>query len=307
MFKKIALYILSVLFGAVFIFSGYTKLYPIEPFEYTFVDLGVVGWKLAPFVARLFISLEFFIGILFILNIRIKTACRITVITLIVFSLYLLGLIFITGNKGNCGCFGNYLSMTPLQALIKNVIMLAVVWLLYKYHKGIAFRWDKTLYYLLILASVSLPHIFNYVDLDYSQAYLVKKEDTYKLELDTLYKYAKVNTPPRSLSRGKQIILFMSSTCPHCRIAARKIKIMKEKNPGLPIYLVLNGDAKDMKAFFEDTKLTNVPYCNLNGKGFVYLAGTNMPYICLVNNSMVENTVDYMHLDQDQIEKWLKQ
>src|ERR1700757_4326076 len=99
MVKKIALSILCVLMGAVFIFSGYTKLYPIEPFEYTFVDLGVSGWKLAPFVARFFISLEFFIGILFILNIKIKAVCKISFITLIVFSVYLLGLMALIGNK----------------------------------------------------------------------------------------------------------------------------------------------------------------------------------------------------------------
>jgi thiol-disulfide isomerase/thioredoxin len=144
------------------------------------------------------------------------------------------------------------------------------------------------------------------VDLDYSEAYLIKHEDQYKIELDTLYKYAKINTPPKSLSQGKHVIAFMSTTCPHCRIAAKKMKIMMEKNPSLPIYFVLNGDEKDFTAFFEDTKATNIPYCKLNGKGFVFLAGTVMPYICLVNNSVVENQVDYMHLDQGEIESWLQ-
>lgn len=292
--------------GAVFVFSGYTKLYPIEPFEYTFVDLGVSGWRLAPFTARFFIGLEFFIGLLFILNIKIKAVCKISFITLIVFSVYLLGLMFIIGNKGNCGCFGNYFSMTPLQALIKNVIMMGVVVVIYKYHKGFSFKRDIILFYLLMLTSLITPHILNYVDLDYSEAYLTKHEDYYKLELDTLYKYAKINTPPKSLSKGKHIIAFMSATCPHCRIAAKKIKIMKEKNPEIPIYLVLNGEEKNFKAFFEDTKATNIPYCNLNGKGFVYLGGLQLPAIFLVNNSMVENQVDYMHLDQEQIENWLK-
>ncbi|MGZ3866818.1 MAG: MauE/DoxX family redox-associated membrane protein, partial [Bacteroidia bacterium] len=77
MVKKIILCVLCILMGAVFVFSGYTKLNPIEPFEYTFVDLGVAGWRLAPFVARLFISLEFFIGALFLLNIKIKAVCKI--------------------------------------------------------------------------------------------------------------------------------------------------------------------------------------------------------------------------------------
>src|SRR5258708_3348656 len=106
MLKKLIFIVLSMLMGAIFIFSGYTKLYPIEPFEYTFVDMGVAGWKLAPFIARFFIGLEFFIGILFFCNIKIRTTAKISIAVLVFFSLYLIGLIFLTGNKGNCGCFG---------------------------------------------------------------------------------------------------------------------------------------------------------------------------------------------------------
>jgi hypothetical protein len=36
------------------------------------------------------------------------------------------------------------------------------------------------------------------------------------------------------------------------------------------------------------------------------LAGTNMPAIYLVNNSIVEHDVDYMSLDQGELEEWLK-
>ena len=268
--------------------------------------MGVSGWRLAPFTARFFISLEFFIGILFFLNFKLRTTAKISAVVLVFFSFYLLGLIFLTGNKGNCGCFGNTLVMTPLQALIKNAVMLFITWLIYKHYEGFTFKRDGILFCSLMVISLASPHILNYVDLNYSEAYLTKREDYYKIELDTLYKYAKINTPPKSLSHGKQVIAFMSATCPHCRIAAKKMKILKDKSPTLPIYLVLNGDDKDMKIFFEDTKATNFPYCNLNGKGFVFLAGTTLPYIVLINNSTVENQVDYVHLDQEQIENWIK-
>src|ERR1035437_9973769 len=164
MLKKILLSVLSVLMGGVFIFSGYAKLHPIEPFEYTFVDLGVSGWRLAPYIARFFIGLEFFIGVLFLFNVKIKTTCKISAIVLVFFSLYLIGLIFLTDNKGNCGCFGNYLVMTPLQALTKNAIMLLVTAIIFKQYKGFSFKRDGYLFYSLMLASLVTPHILNYVD-----------------------------------------------------------------------------------------------------------------------------------------------
>lgn len=294
--------------GAVFIFSGYTKLYPIEPFEYTFVDLGFINWQIAPFIARLMIAAEFIIGILLILHINLKTAYKLAIATLLIFCVYLILLMVIVGNKGNCGCFGTTIQMTPLQALIKNIGMLGAFAVLYKLHPGWEWK-DKKRHLLLIpiVTSLAMPFILNPVELDYSQAYLNKPEENFQLELDSLYNNATLNIPPKTLSEGKHVIAFMSLKCPHCRIAAKKIRIMHERNPDISFYFVLNGDEENLKPFFEDTHTETIPHCMLLGKSFVYLAGMDMPTIYLVNNSVVEHWVNYIDLDQAEIEKWMKQ
>ncbi len=302
--------------GAVYVFSAYTKIYPIEPFEYTFVDLGVANWKVAPFIARLFISLEFFLGALFILNIKIKTASKISIAVLAMFSIYLIGLIFI-GNNSNCGCFGNYISMTPIQALVKNLIMIIISIVIFKFYDGFDY-WGKSkfIYFFLMLAALISPHILNYVDFNHSEAYLSPKENHFELPLDSLYNNARikdlpvldfkpVNTPITTLSKGKHVLAFMSLTCPHCRIAAKKMRLIKERNPNISMYLVLNGDDNKLIPFFEDTKASNIPYCILLGRNFVYLAGVKMPAILMINNGVVENNIDYLNLEQDEIEKWM--
>lgn len=325
--------------GAVFIFSGYSKLYPIEPFEYTFVDLGFINWQVAPFIARILIGLEFFIGILLLFNLCLrKIAYKSGITVLLIFCVYLILLIFFTGNKGNCGCFGSIIIMTPLQALIKNIIMLVLFFVLQKYWDGC---WKKNIPtstssvqalqhtiqhtpsqegnikrrlpdYLILLAfvlSFAMPFILNPVELNYSEAYLNKPEENFKLELDTLYSHASLNVPPKTLSEGKHIIVFMSLTCPHCRIAANKIRIMHERNPSISFYFVLNGEDNNLKPFFENTHTEDVPHCMLVGgkpiNYFIYLAGMEMPAIYLVNNSVVEHQVYYIDLDQREIEKWL--
>jgi len=306
-FIKILFFLICSFMGLVFLYSGYTKLNPIEPFEYTFVDLGIGGWRLAPFIARFMIGLEFFIGFLLIAGLYIKRfTIKLTIISLIVFCIYLLFVMMNTGNNGNCGCFGTAISMTPLQALIKNVIMIAVCLIIYRFYDGLDFKkLGKWAFGALFITAFALPHILNYVDLNFSAAYLSKKEDSFKLELDTLYKYNKIHEAPKTLSKGKHIIAFMSLTCQHCRIAAKKLKLIKEKNPAISIYFVLNGDYKKLQPFFDDTKSRNIEYCVLNGPGFIYLAGLNLPVIYLVNNSQVENYVNYMELDQAELEKWL--
>jgi uncharacterized membrane protein YphA (DoxX/SURF4 family) len=302
-------YPLILIIGLLFIYSGYTKLYPIEPFEFTFVDLGIASWRTAPFIARFLIGLEFFIGLLLIFGISIKRfTIYLTSITLILFSVYLIIIMIINGNNGNCGCFGTAISMTPLQALIKNIVMLLACFFIYKRFEGFNYKkFNKWAIGLLAISSFTMPHVLNYIDFEYSSSYLTKKEDHFKLELDSLYKNAKINTPPKTLSKGKHIIAFMSMTCSHCRIAAKKMRLMKDKNKNLPIYFVLNGDTSKIKPFFDDTKAQNINYCLLNGKSFVYLAGLQMPTIYLVNNEIVENWITYLDLDQSEVEKWLKQ
>jgi uncharacterized membrane protein YphA (DoxX/SURF4 family) len=310
---KIVLAILSSLMGILFIYSGYTKLYPIEPFEYTFVDIGISNWFLAPFIARFMIGLEFFIGLMLLFNLYLrKFTIRLTAVTLVLFTIYLLVMIIREGNNGNCGCFGNEIAMTPLQAIIKNVIMLVICIFIYKYHEGFVpatpgleklTKWTSIVF---LLTSLGMPHILNYVDLTYSQAYLDRPEYNFKLELDTLYNNAKVNQPPTTLSQGKHVISFMSLTCPHCRMAAKKIRIMHKKNPEISFYFVLNGEKENLEWFYKETRTEDIPYCMLGARPFVFLAGTALPAIYLVNNSVVEHSVSYINLDQTEIEEWMK-
>lgn len=294
--------------GAVFFLSAYSKLDPIEPFEYTFVGLGLINWQMAPFVARIIIGAEFFIATLLLLNIGLKkVAYKLSIGMLLLLSIYLVLLIVIVGDKGNCGCFGAYFEMTPSQALIKNACMLLILFVLYKYHAG----WEvnskfRILFPLLCIASLVMPFILNPVELNYSEAYLKKPGNNYKLELDSLYNNAALNVPPKTLSKGKHIIAFMSLTCSHCRIAAKKIRILSERNPEISFYFVLNSDDEEnLRSFFEDTHTENIPYSVLKGRTFTYLAGMSIPSIYLVNNGMVEHAVNYMELDQGELEKWL--
>jgi hypothetical protein len=305
--KKILFSVICALLGGIFIFSAYTKIYPIEPFEYTFVDLHLSTWLMAPFVARLLIGFEFLIGALLILNIALKRfTYKIGVITLLVFCVYLILQLIISGNKGNCGCFGTTIYMSPLNALLKNVLMLALFVALYIFHTGFGYgRFAKLIVVIVSLTALAMPFILNPVELDYSASYLNKPESNYKIELDTLYNKAYNQIPPKGLDQGKHIICFMSLTCPHCRIAAKKMHIINEKNPAIPFYFVLNGEDENLNVFFDDTHTQNIPYCMLKGHAFVYLGGLAMPSIFLVNNSVVEHQVNYITLDQQEIEKWL--
>jgi thiol-disulfide isomerase/thioredoxin len=302
--------LLSALLGLVFIYSGYTKIVPvIETFEFTFVDIGIGNWYTAPVIARLLIGLEFFIGFLLIINYNLKKfTLPLTIGLLAFFCVYLILQIMISGNNGNCGCFGEHLKMTPLEAIIKNVVMIALSMLIYFKWEGWKVRYNKLFYSFFGLSAVMLPFLLNPVDYTYSSNNLDEKVN-YPLELDLLYKAedtSKVEMPRKELRNGKYVIAFLSLKCPHCRIAAKKFRLIYKNNPSLPIYFVLNGNKKDLKAFYDETKAQDIPASFALGKSFVNLSGTNLPKIYYIDNSIVVKKVDYYELNQYRIEEWIK-
>ena len=306
MIKKILFITLTVLLGLVFIFSGLTKLYPVELFELTLIDLKVSNWITAPVLSRLMIATEFFLGALLVLNFSLrKFTLKATAAILVVFTIYLIIQLAIEGNKGNCKCFGNVLIMSPLEAIIKNLVMLAVAVVLFIWHKGFVLPFKKLIMILVLLASLSMPFILN--PPDFIMAYQARPETVgYKMNLDTLYNSTDIQKPVVDLRKGKHIIAFMSLTCRHCRIGAYKLHIIKKQRPEISMYLVLNGDNNKLEPFFADTKASNIPYIMLLGERFTDLAGFVMPAIVLVDNSIVEQKLNYLELDIDKIDAWLK-
>lgn len=301
---------LSVLLGAVFLYSGYTKLYPIEPFEYTFVDLGVASWNTAPFVARLLVGLEFACGGLLILHFRLR---RLTIplvaSLLVVFCIYLTGILLTKGNSGNCGCFGEYLPMTPLQAIIKNVGLLLMCGLIYAMTRPAEWRYIKYVAILLCLTALVLPYILNPVNLEDSRNFQPQAVN-YKAPLHLLYetRNPKNSMPPIEVRQGKFVIAFLSLTCPHCKIAAQKIHVLHKQNPAIPFYLVLNGKRELYEPYLKTYGLEDIPHELFFGVDeYVKMAGGNLPQILWVNNSIVEKKGGYFQLTRAALEAWLAQ
>jgi hypothetical protein len=305
--KKIFASIITSFCGIVFIVSALTKLYPIEPLEFRFVDTGFITWEIAPFIARILIGFEFFLGVVLLLNLYLRNfTYRISIITL----LFFVGFLFteiLKGNNDNCGCFGEYFNMTPTQAITKNVILLIALILSSKIWKGwsITYLNKKIIPSSLILISLSLPFILNTIKLDYSKSYLNKPSEYFKFPLDTLYKNAQIGNPPKTLSKGKHVFAFLSLTCPHCKMAAKKIGLMHKRNHKIHFFLILNGERSDISSFRKKNQIENIEYDFLYAKSFVYMAGLNFPAIFLVNNGITEQFLYYPELNQKEIEKWL--
>ncbi len=136
--KLLILFVLRLVIFTLFIASAVLKLVPsIVPFEKQLVDLGFVDWCSAPYLARLIIALELALGVAFLQsNYLRKIIIPATAFLLIAFCVHLSFVIYTQGaNSGNCGCFGQLIPMTPLQALIKNIFTLGILGYMYMIYR----------------------------------------------------------------------------------------------------------------------------------------------------------------------------
>jgi uncharacterized membrane protein YphA (DoxX/SURF4 family) len=308
--QQISALLLSVLLGLVFLYSGYSKLVPIiETFEFTFVDLGIANWYSAPIFARLLIGFELFLGLLLVLNYRLrKITLPLTFIVLALFTIYLAMQVMLNGDQGNCGCFGERIKMTPVQAILKNSILAVLAISLYLLSEGWKTRFQALLISSCLMISMSLPFVINPIDYSYTSNNLDEKIN-YPLELDLLYNSndtSQIEIPEIELRKGKHVVAFLSLTCSHCRIAAKKFRLIKKNNPELPVYFILNGNKRDYPDFMKDTKTENIPSSFCLGKTFVQLSSAHLPRIYYLDNSRVVKKVDYFELNQYSLEEWLK-
>jgi len=312
---RIVLFIISLATGGMFLYSAYTKVLPIQPFEYTIVEQLHLPWLLASVLARILIGLEAALGGLIVLHLfgKNKLILKLALALLMLFSVYLVWLWVTAGNDVNCGCFGDYIWMSPSASLIKNAVLLLFIAVLIRWQRHLSFRWVNPITGLLLLIGVILPLILYPVSM--GQPTWVKK-DKFKLDMAALYQPIKDDTaalrvpypdkPTVDLSKGKYIIAFVSPSCEHCRIAARKMSIMKKNNPSLPFFMIIGGIASDLTDFWKYTNSGNIFYMRLHRDPFLEYTGGMFPQIFWINNGWVVAKSSYNTLNQPEIEQWMQ-
>lgn len=289
--------LLLVILAGIFLFSAWTKLIATEPFEWTFHDLGIRNNNAASILARMFIGLELMIGLLLLAHVYLRRVTYPLVLGfLTLMTGYLVYLVILQGNTGNCGCFGDTLHMKPLEAIGKNVIMAAVTVLLMFIYDIKPYKGQSIFLLIVAMASLVMPFV--------SQPLT---NSTTPIDLDPLYTTPGEQHPKVELRKGKHILAFMSLTCPHCRKAAKELVVIHKQYPELPIYMILNGIPPEEQAFFDDTRSQDIPHIRFTGvDDFVKMAGKFVPSIIWVNNGIRERKISYMAMSGAEMKRWVE-
>lgn len=298
---------LRIIVAALFIVSALAKLskghlldspyFAISTFEVK--QLYPLGFSegFAPYFSRTLIGIEMALGLLLLQNNWLrKFVIPVTTLLLLVFIGHLSYVTFASGgNTGNCGCFGELLPMTPIQAIIKNIVAVGLLgvlfYLLPKNAKDGNFWILTTVTLASILAIFMLAPIkpventFNVVDSIETPAdttavdtTTVKPEQVIAVK-DTVKKGNDTETPvkpavdepkPRksgykqyfsTIDNGQKTLCFFVPGCDHCRQAAKELTELRKTNKAFPeISIVfMNEEADLIPDFFKEAGAT-YPY-----------------------------------------------
>ena len=273
--KRTAIWLIRIVIAILFLVSAYAKIYH-EPSAYFSIttfeakQLVPLGFEsgFAAYISRILIALEFSLGFLILLPFQLKRiVVPLTISVLTAFCFHLLIQIYLTGNSGNCGCFGALLPMTPLEAIIKNIFAIGLLLILNKLLEKKNFNNKEITYgFLVYLFSVIL--IFFYLPIKSSENISVDLKEFNNKESVAISGPDQVRSEFGNLlpmaDDGRLLLCFFAPGCDHCRATIKSIDSLSR----------INSDFPKVEIVFMEEEVEKIP-------DFFDYAGNEFSYIVL--------------------------
>jgi hypothetical protein len=303
---------LRILLSFLFILSAVAKLYPtpslaLQLFEFKQLT-GKMGMEenLAAWFSRTIIGVEFALGFLLLMpHYFKKITLPASFLMLLVFVVHL----SMSGNEGNCGCFGELLPMTPNQAIVKNIFAMLAMAAVYYLHKTedrkslmtattVLFGSIMLVFMIGMPKKASAPTMMKNVEIEKTidssgvekTVTSINGKETIEIKngskVDTLTEAPKVSEPkPKKTiystffadaDKGKKLICFFSPGCDHCQEAAKEITALKKSIKGFPEVRIvfMDEEAERIPEFFTVAGAT-YPHLKLDDLSFMKTIGVN--------------------------------
>ncbi len=293
---------LRILIGIVFILSAILKLSPIAPFENLLLKLDIVPWNLVPFAARGIIGFEFLLGFMLVANVYIIHSLRVTLFTLIGFSLFLGYLHVFVSSQDNCGCFGEIVELNPIQSIIKNCLLILVVLYVLRNKtvlpSNMFSKFQLYIATLIIVGSFALPFIFNIPILAGEEGNYVIKPGM-KISHPSMKSVVFNTKDTVDVTQNKHVLCFASLTCSTCKFAISKLESIHKKHPEFAISIIfLDVPQRDslLSEVRIKTGLQTIPYTFVPAEDFFKTSHNKLPFIMFVDNGQIKNLRNYSDL-----------
>ena len=290
--RQLLKHVFRTLSGILFLFSATAKLIGIDAFELYLFGFGWFPLATAFLLARMVIAAEYTLGILLTANFAPRLAGWCSAAVLAGFSGFLLWLI-LTGEHGNCNCFGELVQMNPVQSLLKNMAMLGMLAL-----SAGARPFPLPRKTLLTVLAVILP---------LAAVLIISPPDNWRYEAYSgagvheaaLREAAADGTLPRSVTEGEHIVCFFSLRCEYCKLSARKLTTLRERGEfsQAPVIAIIGrGEDTDITPFLEETGFQPDEVHFLDPALFLRITRGTMPLILIMQDTTPVRQFHYRDL-----------
>jgi uncharacterized membrane protein YphA (DoxX/SURF4 family) len=291
--KQTVLLIIRVLLSVFFLSSSFFKLKSIDTFEIYIYSFNFFDLNFSFLVSRFVIAIELFIGFLLLFGLYTKKAVWVTISLLLIFTIFITYLL-ITENDEHCHCFGDFIEISHLSSILKNIILITLLLLIYK-SKQHSLKFIKLIILGFLLTSILFPFIISPPD-----SFFYKKF-TDKVKYDQVLLDSFINADHQYL-KGKKILCFYSTGCRYCKLAAQKLSIINKKIESKEIIkYIFWGTDKSVNAFYKETKMPNTPYKLLDPSQFLKITNGKMPLIILLDEGIIKGKHNYRSINDNEI------
>ncbi len=324
--KKNISWIIRIVVALLFIVSAVAKLYPSPYFAISTFEvkqLYTLGFSdtIAPYFSRILIGIEFALGFLLLNNNFLKRiTIPATIGLLLVFILHLSYVTFLSGgNSGNCGCFGELIPMTPIEAIIKNIIAVGLLIWLWKILENdqksnfwivttITLGCILSLFMLAPMKAATTP-ISTSNDIlvipsdtiskvtDSVKTEEIKTIDSSKTKTEKVVEEVKKEVGPKQavsgysefyadIDKGQKVLCFFVPGCEHCREAAKDLNALQKKHKDFP----------QVQIVFMDEEAEKIPdFFKYAGKQFPHKVIDVIPFWTKLGSGKDTPGVIYLH------------
>jgi len=271
--------VLKICIGVVFIFSAYSKLILPGIVEIILVDHGLFKERTtAEYFVRLLIACELTIGLLFFQkNYLRRIVIPGSLLFLIGFTIYLGYTGFILKDSQNCGCFGELIKMSPVESIVKNIVLIVLITILFRLVKSDS----KKIILPIIILILSFAAVFVLSP--------VKNLKDFRFK-DYSYFEGKGRV---DLSNGEELIAVFNLECDHCQLLAKDLARMKKMMSWFPeMYALYFSEGQVSADSFKTITNFNFAYHIIGTKDFLNLVGVSPPRIYWLKNGEVKEFWD---------------
>ncbi|MFA7421644.1 MAG: MauE/DoxX family redox-associated membrane protein [Melioribacteraceae bacterium] len=269
---------LRIFLALVFCFSAYSKLVAPGLIEIILVEQGFSATREAVAIhVRLLIGLELALGLLFLQpNFLKRIVVQASLLFLVGFTAYLTYTGFVLGDKDNCGCFGEMLKLSPVESIVKNIILMIPVVVLFVLHKT-----EKKIIWIPAAVTVSaIGFVFVVSPINSAKDFKFGSYTTF------------IGAGRVDLSSGNKLLAVFNTECDHCQAAAKSLAELRSNRNFPEMYILFFTEGNVSVDSFKTLTRSDFPYRMIQVREFFNLIGQSPPRIYWLQNGKIKEKWD---------------